>query len=487
MLKITKYKLFSRVENYWEYPEWYTQVTNYLTFRDEAEDLTHQFYREEGFFLAGFHDSVCQHLHTISIPVEEKFLDWDITASMPDLPFNPDMVWGKLRPHQQWAVKETLPWANGIIKLPTRFGKTFVMGGVYYLSGRPRTLILVPTKDIMHQTHADLTTLLEQPVGRIGDGLSDIQHLTIATSQSIVDKDGAYWDSVLPVRLKYHLWLSQLESIIWDEIHVHGRMFVAINEAAYNAIFRYGYSATPLVGKTWWDMSAVGYLGPIRLHVPSVWAAHHGIIEQCKSFWWAHPYTPDGDASDWVPYYKHNIVNNTSRNKLIVRIAKNYLDENKNLIIFVNHAAHGQKLQRMLPDSVFLSAKGTGKKRREEVKDKFNSGEIKCVIVTKLWRLGITVYADAGICAEGGRGGKLGQNNVQMLGRGLMPKGQVFHWNDIFDYEENRRYLGKLGNQSVHRFDSIAKEGWPMNIVTTDSVVYIVKDSQEVVDILLTE
>ncbi len=138
-----------------------------------------------------------------------------------------------LRPYQEEAVAA---WEDnggrGIIVLPTGAGKTIVAIAALARLGL-RSLIVVPTIDLLHQWRAALAEQLGYPlaaVGMIGGGKRTVRELTVIT----------YDSAALPSRR-----LDDFGLLIVDEVHHLPASAYRVIAAKVNAPFRLGLSATP--------------------------------------------------------------------------------------------------------------------------------------------------------------------------------------------------------------------------------------------------
>ncbi|MEK6202382.1 MAG: DEAD/DEAH box helicase [Desulfobulbaceae bacterium] len=95
-----------------------------------------------------------------------------------DFPFH-----GSLRPYQQLAVADVSKRSFGVLEAGTGSGKT-VMALAVIAARRQPTLILVHTKELLYQWQQRASEFLGRSVGLIGDGLLDIQPLTVAIVNS---------------------------------------------------------------------------------------------------------------------------------------------------------------------------------------------------------------------------------------------------------------------------------------------------------------
>mgnify|MGYP001417909841 CR=1 FL=1 len=90
---------------------------------------------------------------------------------------------GQLRPYQEKAVEAILRRDFGVLEAGTGSGKTVVALAVIAKRQQP-TIVLVHTKELLHQWAERARTFLGMEVGLIGDGNFDIQPLTIAIVNS---------------------------------------------------------------------------------------------------------------------------------------------------------------------------------------------------------------------------------------------------------------------------------------------------------------
>jgi superfamily II DNA or RNA helicase len=90
---------------------------------------------------------------------------------------------GRLRPYQQEAFRDTVRREFGVIESGTGSGKT-VLGLAIIAHRRQPTLVLVHTKELLHQWASQIGTFLGQEAGRIGDGCFELRPVTVAIVNS---------------------------------------------------------------------------------------------------------------------------------------------------------------------------------------------------------------------------------------------------------------------------------------------------------------
>jgi len=137
------------------------------------------------------------------------------------------------RPYQADAVAAWLRnGGRGVIVMPTGSGKTIV---ALLIAARVelRTLVVVPTIELLHQWRRELAAHLGYPLGDIGivgGGKRTVRDITVITFDS----------AAMP-----HRGLGEIGLLVVDEVHhLPARAYQAIADKS-NAPYRLGLSATP--------------------------------------------------------------------------------------------------------------------------------------------------------------------------------------------------------------------------------------------------
>jgi superfamily II DNA or RNA helicase len=136
----------------------------------------------------------------------------------------------KLRDYQIEAIESILKpgitRGSGILKMPIRSGKTKTSAGLIHRLG-VRTLFLVPSQMLLHQTREALGEALNVDIGIIGDSEWIEKDITVATLQTLTrarggarkGKNGNY---VLPTDPRYKPLMESFGLMILDECFVGG-------------------------------------------------------------------------------------------------------------------------------------------------------------------------------------------------------------------------------------------------------------------------
>jgi superfamily II DNA or RNA helicase len=118
--------------------------------------------------------------------------------------------------------------------------------------------------------------------------------------------------------------------------------------------------------------------------------------------------------------YEQGIVKNRSRNRMIIKTAKDLAVLGKTSLILITRIDHGENLVETANllgfKVVFIQGKDDGK-MREMIRESLNNKEILTVISTNIWKEGVDLPALD--CVINAAGGKSEIVLLQSIGRGL--------------------------------------------------------------------
>lgn len=302
--------------------------------------------------------------------------------------FDPDFDYVE---HQIRALKAMLKTNIGVLKLPTSAGKSSIIEAFLKLTNVP-TLILVDGVSLSAQLAGDLNKSgLDVGICN-GKGVKKAYHM-VSTLGSVKK-----------------LTLSNFQCVIIDE--THGAAARTYQEFLSSVSFplRYGLSATPDANGDYRWACIRQFLGSIISETFSKELLDNNVITPPKITFLPVSCVP---TLDWQAAYDSNIVNNSDRNLMAVRIAEE--TELPTLILF-KIIEHGEKLHKMLPDAVLLSGKDSLKVRQEAV-ERFKRGEIKTLIASNIFKQGISISNIEVLINVSG--GKSKVEVLQKIGRAL--------------------------------------------------------------------
>lgn len=339
--------------------------------------------------------------------------------------------------HQQGAIDA---WKQkgmrGVVILPTGSGKTYVAQLAIELAARS-TFIVVPTIDLLNQWSGILEKAFDQEIGLLGGGYHEIRDLTVST-----------YDSA-------HLHMDRLGNrfglLIFDEVHhLPGELY---QQAALSSIapYRLGLTATyerndgkekvldTLIGPVVFRKSIKELSGHVladyevqTLEIPMSdddQAAYDDARELYRSF-----VSKKGIRMSTVDGWKRFLAE-TSRSELGREAFKAYHKQKQLALVHqakldklyeLCHAHHDDRLliftndntsvyqisERMLCPSITHQ---TPIKERKEILERFNSGEYKTIVTSKVLNEGVDVPEARVAIVLSGSGSV--REHVQRLGR----------------------------------------------------------------------
>ena len=305
---------------------------------------------------------------------------------------------------------------HGVVVLPCGAGKTVV--GLAALSlVQQQCLILVTNVTAARQwirEILDKTTLTEDQVGEYSGDRKEIKPLTVATYQILTwrrDRKGPFEHFGLFNATDWGL-------IIHDEVHLLPAPVFRVT-ADLQACRRLGLTAT-LVREDGLEEEVFTLIGPKRYDVPWKELEKQGFIAEaaCREVRVELPQSMRIDHAVAEARQKHRIASeNPAKRDLVVKLAKHHAAD-RVLVI-------GQYLDQLDAIAADLQAPLiTGRmpnSERDVLYDKFRSGEVPLLVVSKVANFAIDLPdANIAIQVSGTFGSR--QEEAQRLGRILRPK-----------------------------------------------------------------
>lgn len=418
-----------------------------------------------------------------------KVIDLEISA-LPDDPWE----------HQTNALKAAEEHERGIIQVPTRGGKTLIMG---LCAGRfsTRTLVLVPNKLLLAQEYDVFCKIFgEDKVGRVGSGYDDYDKPLIVASVQTMHR-----------RIKQARTQELFDTVgclLIDECHhiKHGgyklrNTYFDIVQGFNQARYRLGFTATPgktdslerrfleaATGKMIFheDISTLtrkGIITPARvLIVPKklpktrtlrdILEEDHGLLtergEEPERVFLRNnipiPHTPG-----FSEQLKEKVTENPKIRKLVKDLAEYYAHvEKKTVIVAVSRVEQGTiaytEGDHAIEGAVALSGKAKDAER-EQILGDFKAGKIP-ILVSTLLREGIDIpKADVLIMASADI--KSATPVIQKAGRVLTrDKGKELAI--IIDFYLQDK--GTLRKHSRERMILYEQQGWEIEVLDQQSI-----------------
>lgn len=358
-------------------------------------------------------------------------------------------------PHQKAAVEAALKAGRGIIRIGTGGGKTMVAAMLAAEYNMP-TMIYVVGKDLLYQFHREMGKALGvDHVGIVGDGHYDVRKFTVCSvwtaatafglkaSVSLDDEDWAPEVVSMGPKNKRSIQaaVENATLAIFDEAHFLAcETIQAIFKASKKCRYMFG-----MTGTDWRDDGADLLLeascGKRIFNMPASKLIELGYLVVPKIALVEVPPLAEPCPANWNAVYSRYITNNEIRNQYIVDGAKKLVAMGRKVLILVRYIPHGQKLVDMLGDlPVFFVNGSLEGEARQEAKEKFEKGELRCLVASSVFDIGVDIPSLDALVLAGG--GKSTVRILQRIGRVIRAcEGKTDAI--VMDFIDNARYLDK--------------------------------------------
>lgn len=350
-----------------------------------------------------------------------------------------------LRKYQLEAVNKLLFIRRGVAKMATNSGKTACISAIIKAVGE-KALVVVHTKDLLHQTSEKISIRTGESVGKVGDGIWEPRKITVGMIQTLNNR----------VDTEDFHFFDDNKLLVVDECHhvSSDQMMDVLQELPGS--YRFGFSGTPLKYDVLADMKLVAMTGEVVVDISNEYLIEKGysaepivhvhIIEDLREIIW---------KLDYHDAYKLCIVENEERNRKIADIATS---SDGVVLVLVTRIEHGNILEDLIDGAVFVNGSDASDKRKR-VLDEMRSGKGGVYIATQIFDEGVDVPSvDTVIIAAGGKSHiKL----LQRIGRGIRAKEgeNILHVHDFID--DTNKYLL---SHSDERISIYGQEGFEKQI-----------------------
>ncbi len=354
--------------------------------------------------------AIKQHLLRLGWPAEDFAGYVDGQAHPIDL--NQD-GWN-IRQYQEHAAEGFWHGGSGVVVLPCGAGKTIV-GAAAMSHAKATTLILVTNTVAARQWRDELlrrTTLNEDEIGEYSGAKKEIRPVTIATYQVMTKKkNGVY--AHLDLFDSYDWGL-----IIYDEVHLLPAPIFRFT-ADIQSRRRLGLTAT-LVREDGMEGEVFSLIGPKRFDVPWKEIESQGYIApaECIEIRATISETERLSYATAEVEEKYRMCATTAtKTKVVQALVEKHADDQ--VLVIGQYISQLDELSEKLGVPVIKGE--TPVKEREELFAAFRTGEIKCLVVSKVANFSIDLPdATIAIQVSGAFGSR--QEEAQRLGRILRPK-----------------------------------------------------------------
>ena len=364
----------------------------------------------------------------------------------------------KIRPYQELAAEGFWHGGSGVVVLPCGAGKTIV-GAAAMAHAKATTLILVTNTIAARQWREELlhrTTLNEDEIGEYSGAKKEIRPVTIATYQVMTKKKNGVYS---------HLDLFDTHDwglIIYDEVHLLPAPIFRFT-ADIQSRRRLGLTAT-LVREDGMEGEVFSLIGPKRFDVPWKEIEAQGYIAPAECI----EVRVNLTQADRLEYataepeerYRKCATTRTKRDVVEELVG---LHAGEQILVIGQYIDQLDDLSETLGVPVIKGE--TPIKERERLFAAFRTGEITCLVVSKVANFSIDLpEATIAIQVSGAFGSR--QEEAQRLGRIVRPK--VDGRGAKFYSVVSRDTIDQDFAQNRQRF--LAEQGYSYRIIDADDV-----------------
>ena len=364
----------------------------------------------------------------------------------------------KIRPYQELAAEGFWHGGSGVVVLPCGAGKTIV-GAAAMAHAKATTLILVTNTVAARQWREELlrrTTLNEDEIGEYSGAKKEIRPVTIATYQVMTKKKNGVYS---------HLDLFDTHDwglIIYDEVHLLPAPIFRFT-ADIQSRRRLGLTAT-LVREDGMEGEVFSLIGPKRFDVPWKEIEAQGYIAPAECI----EVRVNLTEAERLSYataepeerYRYCATTRTKRN-VVEKLVD--LHAGEQILVIGQYIDQLDDLSETLGVPVIKGE--TPIKERERLFAAFRTGEITCLVVSKVANFSIDLpEATIAIQVSGAFGSR--QEEAQRLGRIVRPKadGRGAKFYSVV----SRDTIDQDFAQNRQRF--LAEQGYSYRIIDADDV-----------------
>jgi Straboviridae ATP-dependent DNA helicase UvsW len=369
----------------------------------------------------------------------------DISSNLAKLNLNP-------YDYQLEAIEYAIKYDRVIFKHATGGGKSLTAALITAELGKP-TIIYVISKELLHQFYEFFSLLFDQKIGIIGDGICEVENITIASVWTVgrslgmkpkeifLDDESSDEEFDESNAIKIIDCIKKAKIHQFDECHISAAKTIRNIYKTINPEKIYGYSGTPYRDDGA-DLLLTGIFGDIIHEVKASNLIKRKIL--AKPFIkFINIYGKANFRDTYQTVYSDHIVNNRFRNNIIASETKSLLDKGYNVLVLFKTIKHGKLLAEIFEEEdiefEFLSGKDNAKKRKS-VKDALLSGRSRCIIASTIYDIGIDVKTLSALVLTSS--GKSSVKALQRIGR-VIRNGNEKPMAAVVDFYDQVKYLKK--------------------------------------------
>jgi len=271
-----------------------------------------------------------------------------------------------IRDHQLDVINSYLNNLTGINIAPTGAGKTIITAILSHkVEPYGRSIVIVPTKDLVTQTEEDYKNLGLDVGVFFGDRKEYLKTHTICTWQSL--ESLAKKSKEVDLEIDIEDFFEGVVCVMVDEVHKAKADVLRKLLSTYlrNAPIRWGLTGT-MPEEEGDKVAVLASIGPMLGSIRTRELQDKGILAELHINVWQLQ-----DLGDVFDNYQSELKWLTTNPARLKYLAKEVItmSQNGNTLVLVDRIETGEKLQSLIPDSIFVSGKMKSKDRKEEYKE----------------------------------------------------------------------------------------------------------------------
>lgn len=272
-----------------------------------------------------------------------------------------------IKDHQLGVINSYLENLTGVNIAPTGSGKTLITAILSHkVQAYGRSIVIVPTKDLVTQTEEDYINLGLDVGVFFGDRKEYGKTHTICTWQSLESLNKRSKEIDLEVDIND--FFDGVVCVIVDEVHKAKADVLRKLLSTYlaNAPIRWGLTGT-MPEEEADKVGVVACIGPLLGTINTKELQDKGILAQLHVNVWQLQDVGAAASGNYQTELKW-LTTNSKRLEYLADQVKT-ISETGNTLILVDRVETGEMLQSLIPDSIFVSGKMKSKDRKEEYKE----------------------------------------------------------------------------------------------------------------------
>ncbi len=375
--------------------------------------------------------------------IDDKRKKYDLKFTPIDKNYFGNKTWPKghicegqkivLRDYQVEVVNNFIKVPQSLQEVATGAGKTIVTACLSSLCERlGRTVVIVPNKSLVTQTEEDYINVGLDVGVYFGDRKELNKTHTICTWQSlnVLDKKAKEGTSVLTLSQ----FLSGVQTLIIDEVHQAKADVLKklLTHHLKNSPVRWGLTGT--IPKEQFEFqSLLVAIGPVINQISAKELQDKGILSKC------HVNVVQLIDTEVHRTYQEELkylVTTPGRLKYIAKLI-NKIKDTGNTLILIDRLVAGEKLSKLIPDSVFIKGETKLQDRKEQY-DEISSADNKVIVATYgVASIGINIPRIFNLVLI--EAGKSFIRVIQSIGRGIR-KAQDKNFVQIWDITSSCKF-----------------------------------------------